>query len=164
VFVGTLLYYIFSAKYQHPVAVTLTVIFHILVVADMVLLAFRDPGILPRVMPAYESPELCDVPLDPCYLSDLKEQRRTYLAIPKTHLLKLKFCNECCIYRPPRTSHCYDCNICVQRFDHHCPWIGTCVGKNNYKYFYLFLAFMFVLSILVEIQAIVGIVLSAQRH
>jgi hypothetical protein len=52
---GVLMYYIFCAKYQHPVAVLFTVIFHILVVADMVLLAFRDPGILPRVMPAYES-------------------------------------------------------------------------------------------------------------
>jgi palmitoyltransferase ZDHHC9/14/18 len=48
----------------------------------------------------------------------------------------------------------------VQRFDHHCPWIGTCVGKNNYKYFYLFLTSMFILILLVFIQTIIGIVLS----
>ena len=31
------------------------------------------------------------------------------------------------------------CNICVEKFDHHCIWINQCVGLHNYKYFIVFL-------------------------
>ena len=45
------------------------------------------------------------------------------------------------------TGHCFDCNVCVEGYDHHCPWTGKCIGKNNLQYFYTFLiSILFVFS------------------
>mmetsp|Transcript_178 Transcript_178/g.304 ORF Transcript_178/g.304 Transcript_178/m.304 type:complete len:410 (+) Transcript_178:46-1275(+) len=52
---------------------------------------------------------------------------------------KLKYCYTCKMYRPPRCSHCPACNICIEHFDHHCPYIGTCIGKHNYRLFLCFI-------------------------
>lgn len=53
-----------------------------------------------------------------------------------------RFCNKCNAIKPPRTHHCSVLNRCVYEMDHFCPWMFNTIGKNNYKYFVLFLYHM----------------------
>jgi len=46
------------------------------------------------------------------------------------------------------------CRRCVERFDHHCPVLGNCVGAGNHKTFVAFLAVM-LLSQLLFCQVVV---------
>jgi len=52
----------------------------------------------------------------------------------------VQLCPDCEIVRTPRSRHCGTCNQCVERFDHHCPWINNCIGINNHKYFMIFVS------------------------
>jgi len=71
------------------------------------------------------------------------------------HMINLNYCYTCFHFRPPRTSHCAECDNCVQNFDHHCLWMGTCVGKRNYKYFY-YILFLTSLCALIQTFSCVG--------
>lgn len=53
-------------------------------------------------------------------------------------LPRRKFCQVCRLYTGPTAQHCEDCKVCIEGLDHHCPWMGHCVGKGNLGAFLCF--------------------------
>ncbi|RWR80053.1 zinc finger protein [Cinnamomum micranthum f. kanehirae] len=98
------------------------------ILALLLLTSGRDPGIIPRNAHPPE-PEACDGS------SEAGGGQSPQLRLPRMKdvvvngiSVKIKYCDTCMLYRPPRCSHCSICNNCVERFDHHCPWVGQCIG------------------------------------
>ena len=50
-----------------------------------------------------------------------------------------RYCTVCNLEQPFRAKHCKECNKCVAQYDHHCPWLGTCIGEKNHLAFYWFI-------------------------
>ncbi|KAJ1861153.1 Eukaryotic peptide chain release factor GTP-binding subunit [Coemansia sp. RSA 2703] len=78
--------------------------------------------------------------------------------------VRLKYCETCRIYRPPRASHCRFCDNCVENEDHHCIWLNNCVGRRNYRYFYSFLLATTCLALYIIAFSIVRLVLPLHRR
>lgn len=53
------------------------------------------------------------------------------------------FCRHCSIITETGSEHCFDCQVCVRGYDHHCPLSGKCIGSGNIIPFYLFLSSVF---------------------
>ncbi|KAH3744125.1 palmitoyltransferase ZDHHC5 [Pelomyxa schiedti] len=105
-------------------AFAVIVCFKLSFIATLVCFAwcrFSNPGIIPRSVPL------------------AAKVSRFIVVNIKGVPVQLNYCETCHIYRPPRASHCKVCNHCVERLDHHCPWIGNCIGKGNYRYFVSFI-------------------------
>ena len=52
------------------------------------------------------------------------------------------FCPYCIVKKKYKSLHCLVCQKCVDEFDHHCFWVGNCVGENNYTLFFIFLIYV----------------------
>lgn len=52
-----------------------------------------------------------------------------------------RFCTDCKFWVSlnKNVNHCFDCGICVEGYDHHCPWTSKCIGKKNLYSFYAFM-------------------------
>lgn len=119
--------------------------------------ACSDPGILPRSEKDEQLFQENRLNVDS--LNNYQMPRIKEINV-KGKTFKQKYCYTCKLYRPPRSSHCSICDNCVERFDHHCPWVANCVGKRNYKYFYLFLLFLSLLCMFILSCNVAHIVLS----
>lgn len=122
---GIFIWYFFFLN--HPLGLINRMITFIIFIFTMYYLlraVFTEPGIIPR-HPSSEKQ------LKPP--SQVRGQERVE-------------CPKCNLYRPHRCKHCKFCDNCVEVFDHHCPWIGGCVGRRNYHYFVTYLIFSSLLS------------------
>ncbi|KAI3467838.1 hypothetical protein Pfo_024501 [Paulownia fortunei] len=140
--------------------VVVSVIFTAYIIILLFLTSGRDPGIIPRNSHRPE-PDDCDTS---SLSADWAGSQSSAPGIPLTKnvmingtVVKVKYCQTCMLYRPPRCSHCSICNNCVERFDHHCPWVGQCIGKRNYRYFFMFVSSTTLLCLYVLTSCLINI-------
>ena len=55
----------------------------------------------------------------------------------KKHYYLCEICNIIINFNED-IEHCEECQICIEKFDHHCFWTGKCITSKNILAFYFF--------------------------
>uniref|UniRef100_A0A7N6AFH5 Palmitoyltransferase n=1 Tax=Anabas testudineus TaxID=64144 RepID=A0A7N6AFH5_ANATE len=78
---------------------------------------------------------------DPGFVKTTEEEKKmNVLVLAEAGCLDPRiFCTSCMIKKPMRTNHCFTCDACVAKQDHHSVWTNSCIGARNHHYYILFL-------------------------
>ena len=152
--IGIILFFIFESDYlTEELTIFIPIFIGILYLAilfNLIVASFCDPGIIRRF-------DIKQSKIDK-FININNQKRITSKIFQLGHIMSYKYCYTCGIIRPNRSTHCSECNNCVERLDHHCPWIGNCAGKRNYIYFFIFLTLLNILQILMIIFCLIHII------
>jgi palmitoyltransferase len=105
--------------------------FSVVLMISFAIAAARDPGYLKQELP---------------FLSVLRQCH------------PVDVCPDCEVIRTPRSKHCAICNRCVERFDHHCPWLNNCVAQNNHNPYLVFIMSLLTVLLLILASAVMMLV------
>ena len=145
--IPTILFQIIIFRIKSYIIFSFILLFYIIAIFSVSRGGCTDPGIIPRQK-----------------LSKLTRTKKDFNFVKGGSIVKYSYCYTCNIFRPPRTSHCAQCDNCCLRFDHHCLWLGNCVGQRNYKFFFILVNSLNILSLLEIIYSIYIIVVSIKDH
>jgi len=106
------------------------------------LVGWTDPGFLPRrdEMEDLASNELNLAYADMYGVSEVRDDLSLHIHLHPPRDRTVYECYTCRCFKPSvSTAHCGDCNRCVVGKDHHCAFLGTCIGIRNRSQFLAFL-------------------------
>ncbi|NWU86241.1 ZDHC5 Palmitoyltransferase, partial [Onychorhynchus coronatus] len=170
---ATTLFFAFTCPglslYISPIIPAYNAVVFLFVLANFSMATFMDPGIFPRAeededkeddfrAPLYKTVEIKGIQVRMKWCATC----RFYRPPRCSHC---SVCDNCVEVRsswglchagarqgapaaPLTMSHS---PISRQEFDHHCPWVNNCIGRRNYRYFFLFL-----LSLTTHIMGVFG--------
>lgn len=170
IFTTCALFFVFDCPFIYihvsPAIPIVAVVLFIFTMSCFFHTAFSDPGIIPRARP--DEAAFCEQYIYENYENGANQQRvrmppKTREIMINNQPVKTKYCHTCLMFRPPRASHCSVCDNCVDCFDHHCPWVGNCVGRRNYRYFYMFIISFSLLCIYVLACSLTHLILLSKE-
>jgi len=171
ILIPSIFYYAVCSEYLwEKVSVWLVIMTSLVLLATvffLLLTSCTDPGILPRqeLQRGMSERMKHDVELVVGACASLQAADEAQAEEWLTEERKAEgyaWCRTCHVIRPPRSSHCPDCNNCVLTFDHHCPFVNNCIGQRNYGFFSAFLVSTGCLGFAVAVG--IGIYFSDYSH
>ncbi|KAG9299819.1 hypothetical protein G9A89_003363 [Geosiphon pyriformis] len=165
------LFLIFSGPFLYqnvsPIVTGAFIYLFLLALMSMLLTSWSDPGIIPRNLDPGPEMDIYDNTVNASQGPyNFPLHRFPYPKDVKMNGVRLilKYCETCRIYRPPRCSHCRQCDNCVEGEDHHCIWLNNCIGRRNYRPFYTLIVTATILCLYVQVFSILHIVLIMRKN